>query len=85
MGMTYDQLISIFSQSPDFDEGKSRYQIQHITGDINGTEGYTPPGCGTMKTDGIFSNPDNLCEKVKHPLSYYRIKSGKGFGPKERT
>ena len=78
-------IISIFSESPDFDEGKSRYQIQHITGDLNGTEGYTPPGCGAMKTDGICFNPDNLCEKVKHPLSYYRIKSGKGFGPKERT
>ena len=85
MGMTYDQIISIFSESPDFDEGKSRYQIQHITGDLNGTEGYTPPGCGAMKTDGICFNPDNLCEKVKHPLSYYRIKSGRGFGPKERT
>lgn len=83
MGMTYDQIIAIFAESPDFDESKSRYQIQHITGELTGTEGYTPPGCGAMKTDGICFNPDQLCETVKHPLSYYRKKSGKGFGPRE--
>ncbi len=75
MGADYDQIISIFAESPDFDESKSKYQIMHITGELNGGEGYTPPGCGAMKTDGICFNPDALCERVKHPLSYYRLKS----------
>lgn len=76
LGVTYDGIIALFSQSPDFDESKSSYQIKHITGELSGTEGYTPPECSTMKTNGICFDPDSLCARVNHPLSYYRIKSG---------
>ena len=74
----YDGIIALFSQSPDFDESKSSYQIKHITGELSGTDGYTPPECSTMKTNGICFEPDELCarETVNHPLTYYRIKSG---------
>jgi Eukaryotic-type DNA primase, large subunit len=84
LGLSYDQIIGLFAQSPDFDESKSSYQIKHITGEDRGGEGYTPPECSTMKTNGICFNADNLCnsEKMNHPLSYYRIKSG-NFGPKK--
>ena len=80
IGMNSEQILTLFSQSPDFDESKSSYQIKHITGELNGTDGYTPPECSTMKTNGICFEPDNLCnnEKVNHPLTYYRIKSGTG-------
>ena len=78
IGMNSEQILGLFSQSPDFDESKSSYQIKHITGELNGTDGYTPPECSTMKTNGICFDPDNLCnnEKVNHPLTYFRIKSG---------
>ncbi|MCL2148405.1 MAG: DNA primase large subunit PriL [Methanomassiliicoccaceae archaeon] len=76
LGLTYDQIIQLFAQSPDFDESKSSYQIKHITGEDRGREGYTPPECATMRTHGICFDPEPLCEKIKHPLSYYRIKSG---------
>ena len=78
IGMNSDQILTLFSQSPDFDESKSSYQIRHITGELNGTDGYTPPECSTMKTNGLCLEPDNLCnnDKVNHPLTYYRIKSG---------
>ena len=78
IGMNSDQILTLFSQSPDFDESKSSYQIRHITGELNGSEGYTPPECSTMKTNGICFEPDNLCnnDKVNHPLTYFRIKSG---------
>lgn len=76
MGLDYNGIIRIFSESPDFDESKSEYQIRHITGDLTGREGYTPPECKTMKTNGLCYNPDKLCEseKVNHPLNYYRIR-----------
>ncbi|MBQ8179975.1 MAG: DNA primase large subunit PriL [Candidatus Methanomethylophilaceae archaeon] len=79
LGLTYDEIIRVFSESPDFDESKSEYQIKHITGELNGTDGYTPPECSTMKTNGICYCPDSLCEQewLNHPLSYYRVKSGK--------
>ena len=76
LGLDYDAIIRIFAESPDFDESKSEYQIKHITGELNGTDPYTPPECKTMKTNGLCHEPDALCEHVNHPLNYYRIKSG---------
>jgi DNA primase large subunit len=73
LGMDSEEILQTFSTAPDFDERKSRYQVEHITGEISGTE-YTPPECSTMKSYGICFNPDALCAKIKHPLSYYRAK-----------
>lgn len=77
LGMDSDEILETFSTAPDFDERKSRYQVDHITGEISGTE-YTPPECSTMKSYGICFDPDQLCARIKHPLTYYRIK-GKPF------
>ncbi|MDD1767005.1 MAG: DNA primase large subunit PriL [Methanomassiliicoccales archaeon] len=76
IGLSQDDILNLFSSSPDFDPSKTRYQIEHITGEISGTE-YTPPECSTMRSYGICFEPDALCNsgKMKHPLSYYRIKS----------
>jgi len=75
LGMDSEEILKTFSTSPDFDEGKSRYQIQHISGEISGTE-YTPPECSTMKSYGICFDPDELCKQewMTHPLKYYRTK-----------
>ncbi len=83
IGLNTEQILALFAQSPDFDESKSIYQIKHITGELNGTDGYTPPECGTMKTNGICYSPDDLCakESVNHPLTWFRIKSGKPRPP----
>mgnify|MGYP001111697433 FL=1 len=75
LGMNSDEVLETFSSAPDFDESKSRYQIQHITGEISGTE-YTPPECSTMKSYGICFDPDSLCKRewMTHPLTYYKAK-----------
>ncbi len=84
VGLSEDEIIDIFREAPDFDVEMASYQIQHIIGEISGTE-YTPPGCDTMKTNGICFNPDSLCEQewMKHPLSYYSIKK-KNQGEEEQ-
>lgn len=76
LGMDSDAILTLFSQSPDFDPSKSMYQIRHITGELSGQE-YTPPECSTMKSYGICFDPDGLCNsgKMNHPLNYYRIKA----------
>lgn len=81
IGMSPEEIINLFSASPDFDPAKTRYQVEHITGEISGTE-YTPPECSTMRSYGICFDPDDLCRnpKVHHPLTYYRIK-----GPRRRA
>jgi len=78
LGLGYDEIIQLFAQSPDFDESKSGYQIKHIIGEGRGGEGYTPPGCSAMTTNGICYNPDDICGFVKHPLGYYRMRSNRG-------
>ena len=78
IGLSREEILSVFAASPDFDEAKTKYQIDHITGEISGTK-YTPPECSTMKTNGVCYNPDELCrvEWVKHPLIYYRARQRK--------
>ncbi|MDR0334424.1 MAG: DNA primase large subunit PriL [Methanomassiliicoccaceae archaeon] len=87
LGMDSEQIMELFSKSPDFDASKSAYQVRHITGEGSGTE-YTPPECSTMKSYGICFEPDDLCgnEKVVHPLIYYRIKTrtGRRDAPEEK-
>jgi DNA primase large subunit len=78
VGLSSDEILALYAASPDFDHSKTKYQVDHITGETSGTE-YTPPECATMKSYGICYEPDSLCnhpkEYVKHPLSYYRIKN----------
>ncbi len=75
VGMPVDEIVDMYDTFPDFDEEKTRYQVEHISGDSSGTE-YTPPSCGTMKTYG--NCPEHLMDSkcradtVTHPLSYYR-------------
>jgi len=75
IGLSREDILAVFAASPDFDESKTKYQIDHITGEISGTT-YTPPECSTMKSYGICFNPDPLCQIdwVKHPLVYYRAR-----------
>jgi DNA primase large subunit len=85
IGMSAEEILKLFGSSPDFDADKSRYQIEHITGEISGTE-YTPPECSTMKSYGICFDEDKLCKKewMTHPLKYYRVKdSSKKRGEKK--
>ena len=74
IGMDVDGVVRMFGGSPDFDETRTRYQVEHIAG-----KEYTTPDCGTMKTYGNCFGADNLCMKVSHPLNYYRIEKERLF------
>ncbi len=77
IGMGIDDIVGVFSASPDFKEDLTRYQVKHIAGEISGTE-YTPQKCNTLITEGLCYKPDDLCAKpwMNHPLTYYRVKKG---------
>lgn len=68
-------IMKLFSTAPDFEEDKSRYQIDHITGQSSSTS-YKCPGCEKMRTYGIcpVDKMDDLCKKVHHPITYYSQK-----------
>lgn len=69
IGLNVEQIIDLFKSAPDFDEEKTRYQVEHIAGS-KGTE-YECPACDTMKTyQNCYEN--ETCKGVKHPISYYK-------------
>ncbi len=73
IGMNTEGIIELFKVSPDFDEERTRYQVMHIHGATGTT--YTSPSCATMITYGNCFGKEALCERISHPLSYYRRKA----------
>ena len=69
INMTAEDVVSIFNTSPDYDAERTRYQVEHIAG-ASGTR-YKPPACATMATYGNCPGEDELCRRIRHPLSYY--------------
>jgi DNA primase large subunit len=74
IGMPVDQMVSFYTDVTDFDESLTRYQIEHIAGLKGNRTKYTPPTCNTLRTHRVCRNPDSICDKINHPLSYYRRK-----------
>ncbi|HEY9204645.1 MAG TPA: DNA primase regulatory subunit PriL [Candidatus Methanoperedens sp.] len=73
IGMNADGIIELYKASPDFDEERTRYQVMHIRG-ATGTV-YKSPSCTTMVTYGNCYGREQLCERISHPLGYYRKKA----------
>lgn len=68
-------ILKLFSTAPDYEEDKTRYQVEHITGASSSTE-YKCPGCDKMRTYGIcpVDKMDTVCKTIRHPLTYYSYK-----------
>lgn len=69
MGYTVDEIINLFSRVPDFDENRTRYQVEHIMGLRGGRKVYEVPSCTTLKSYNLCF-PDEICRNIKHPLQY---------------
>ncbi len=74
IGMTPENVIDLFKNISDFNERMTRYQVEHIAGERGSRTRYTTPKCETLKTHGVCINPEPLCQKIRHPLGYYRRK-----------
>ena len=74
IGMPSDKVIELFKSFSDFNERMTRYQVEHIAGERGSRTRYTPPMCDTLKTHGVCINPDAICQRIRHPLGYYRVK-----------
>jgi DNA primase large subunit len=82
IGMKEDEIVLIYQMSPDFDYELTRYQVEHIKGSSG--KDYTPPGCSTMETYGNCAESDDLCRRISHPLSYYRLRIKRRTGAQIR-
>ena len=89
-GASFETIVDAYRGAPDFDEGITRYQVEHITLRDEG-RGYEPPECATLRSHGLCfwdgdpASPspndrvrDPLCHEtfLRHPLQYYRIRGG---------
>lgn len=75
IGMNTPDIIGLYCRAPDFDLSRTMYQVEHISG-RGGTE-YTPPSCAAMRTTGVCVKKDDLCDRISHPLSYYKLRKRK--------
>jgi DNA primase large subunit len=75
VGMPLDSLVDLYTSVSDFDPAMTQYQVEHIAGVRGNRTKYTPPLCDTLRTHGICRNKDDICERIKHPLTYYRAKA----------
>jgi DNA primase large subunit len=71
IGMTEDQITSIYSNLPDFSEKITRYQISHAK-----KKGYSIPSCSTIMTYGLCCA---VC-RIGSPINWAGLKTEK---PKE--
>ena len=73
IGVGSENIIESFSNSPDFNEDITRYQVEQIK-----EKEYKCPSCSTIRTHGLcWAEDDALCRKAKHPLGYYAMKTWK--------
>ena len=77
-GMSIEETAELFTSISDFDPEMTRYQVEHIAGLRGSRTRYKPPNCDTLRTHGICQNPDNLCRRVRNPITYYIIKARRG-------
>jgi len=74
IGMPSEKVNELFKSFSDYNERLTRYQIEHIAGERGSRTRYTPPQCATLQTHGVCANSDSLCNRVRHPLAYYKWK-----------
>ena len=67
LGLSVDDVIKIFSRYPEFNEEKTRYQIEFLAGKKSKTR-YSCPTCAKIRAYGLCVSDCN----VKHPLIYYK-------------
>ncbi len=74
IGMTPEKVYELFKSSSDYNERLTRYQVEHIAGERGSRIRYKPPQCATLQTHGVCVNSDDLCRRIRHPLTYYKRK-----------
>tara|TARA_B100000683_G_scaffold276461_1_gene330548 strand:- start:468 stop:1607 length:1140 start_codon:yes stop_codon:yes gene_type:complete len=74
LGLPVETTVDFFRTAPDFDEGTTTYQVNHLY-----EREYTPSGCSKLKVNhncAVKPGDDRLCDQpwMDHPLKYIRAK-----------
>ncbi|HEX55092.1 MAG TPA: hypothetical protein ENF49_03075 [Candidatus Altiarchaeales archaeon] len=76
IGMKNEDIIAIFSRNPKFDERKTRYQIDFLSGKLGNTR-YSCPGCEKIKSYGLCPGDCGANHPIKYLRDKYLIKDSK--------
>lgn len=68
-GQSTEEVVELFSHSPDYNERMTRYQVEHLTGKRGGRVEYSPPSCRTLGTHGCCCRGKE-CGDIRHPLRF---------------
>tara|TARA_B100001971_G_scaffold10914_1_gene8772 strand:- start:1888 stop:2955 length:1068 start_codon:yes stop_codon:yes gene_type:complete len=71
IGDSVDEIMSLYSRSPDFNERITKYQVEHIAGLRGGRVKYTCPSCRTLITHS-FCFKTKECNEIRNPLQFGR-------------
>jgi len=71
IGLSADEVLDYFRNTPDFNEKIARYQVEHILGLRGGRKKYMPYGCEKLKSSGICPITEQ-CKGGKNPLAVYK-------------
>lgn len=74
IGMSPENVMNLFKTSTDFNEKMTKYQVEHIAGTRGSRTKYVPPKCDTLRTHNVCQETDETCQKIHHPLRYYKRK-----------
>ena len=74
VGMPSEKVAEVFKGFSDYNARLTRYQVEHIAGERGSGTRYTPPSCSTLQTHGVCANSDSICQRIHHPLAYYKRK-----------
>jgi DNA primase large subunit len=70
VGMPTQVVVDRLAGHPSLSEESAASLVDHVA-DATGGE-YPPPSCATMVAYGDCVNQDALCDRIGHPLEYYR-------------
>ena len=76
IGSSVEEIISLYSRSPDFNERITKYQVEHISGLRGGRVKYTCPSCRTLVTHN-FCFKTKECNEIRNPLQFYKKSESK--------
>jgi DNA primase large subunit len=85
-GYSTEQILTILSERPDFNERIARYQVEHIAGLRGSRTKYRPPSCQAMKAYGLCVEDGRLCPRgIKNPLDFRKPKDRQKGPQKQQT
>jgi len=73
IGDSIDEIMALYSSSPDFNERITKYQVEHIAGLRGGRVEYTCPSCRTLIAHS-FCFKIKACDEIINPLQFGRKK-----------